>query len=197
MRILAVLLLLASAAAARAANVTDPAQVRAGDYTLEPSHAQVLFSYGHLGFSTFYGRFNAAAGALQLDPKKPASSQLSVTIPVDSVSTGNPKLDEELRGKQFFDAAKYPTISFTARHVSVAHKGVAQVAGDLTMHGVTRPVTLLAKFNGAGINPIDKAYTVGFEVSGHVKRSDFGISQYVPMVGDDVTLIISAPFEAK
>ena len=197
MRILAVLMVLASATAAHAVNVTDPAQVRAGDYRLEPAHTQVLFSFGHFGFSTFYGRFNSVSGSLQLDPKQLAASQLSVSIPVDSISTGNAKLDGELRGAQFFDGAKYPTISFTARQVTVAHRSVAQVSGDLTMHGVTRPVTLVAKFNGAGINPIDKAYTVGFEVSGHVKRSDFGISQYVPMVSDDVTLIISAPFEAK
>ena len=81
--------------------------------------------------------------------------------------------------------------------VTVTGPGTADVTGDLTLHGVTRSETLQAKLNAPGVNPMDKAYTIGFEVSGHIKRSDFGVTKYVPLVSDDVQLIISAPFEHK
>ncbi len=102
-----------------------------------------------------------------------------------------------MKGPDWFDAAKYPVMNFTSTKVSPAGAGQAVVVGNLTLHGVTQPATLNVKFNGAAINPLDRAYTVGFAVSGDIRRSAFGVSAYVPMVGDDVTLIISAAFEAK
>ena len=176
---------------------TDPAQVRAGSYSLEPTHTRVLFAVNHMGFTTWYGQFTGAAGTLSLDPKHPAASQLSVTVPVASVSTSNATLDGELKAADWLDAAKYPTMTFKADKVVLAGRQGARVTGALTLHGVTRPVTLNVTFNGAGVNVLDHAYTVGFEVAGHIKRSDFGVTKYVPLVGDDVSLIISAAFEAK
>ncbi len=183
--------------AAPAQLVTDPAHVKPGAYAVEPSHTRVLFAVSHMGFTTWYGEFTGVAGQLVLDPKKPAASTLSVTLPVASISTSNAKLDGELKGPGWFDAAKYPSIVFTSASVLPAGHNAARVSGNLTLHGVTKPVTLNVKFNAAGTNPLSHAYTVGFEVSGHIKRSDFGVSKYVPLVGDDVTLIISAAFEAK
>jgi polyisoprenoid-binding protein YceI len=84
---------------------------------------------------------------------------------------------------------------FKSTKVTETGKDAAKVTGDLTFHGVTKPVTLAVKFNGAGTNPLDKKYTAGFEVSGKIKRSDFGMKTYVPLIGDDVDLIISAGFE--
>jgi polyisoprenoid-binding protein YceI len=182
---------------ARAQLVTDPAKVKPGSYTVEPYHTRVLFSLNHMGLTTYYGEFTGASGSLTLDPKKAAASALSVSIPVANVSTSNPVLNGELKSPAWFDAAKFPTITFVSTKVSPAGHGTARVSGDLTLHGVTKPVVLTAKFNGATVNPIDHAYSVGFEVSGHIKRSEFGVAKYVPLVGDDVTLIISAAFEAK
>jgi polyisoprenoid-binding protein YceI len=105
-------------------------------------------------------------------------------------------LDEELKGPQWFDAAKYPAISFVSSKVTPTGRGTARVDGTLTMHGVSKPETLAVKFNGAAVNPIDHSYSVGFEASGSVRRSDFGVKTYVPLVGDDVTLMISGAFEA-
>lgn len=180
---------------AQSALNTDPAAVEAGAYTLETSHARVVFATSHMGFSTWYGDFSGATGTLTLDPKNPAASKLSVSIPVASVTTTNAKVDEELKSAQWFDAAAYPTITFTSTKVTVTAPGEAKVEGDLTFHGVTKPVTLDARFKASGTNPLSKAYTVGFEVKGALKRSDFGVKTYVPLIGDDVELTISAPFE--
>ena len=175
----------------------DPAAVQAGAYDVEPLHTRVLFSVSHLGFTTWYGEFTNVSGALTLDPKKPAESTLEIRIPTGSVSTTNAKLDSELKSDAWLDAGQFPEMVFKSTKVTETGKDSAKVTGDLTLHGVTRPVTLAVKFNGAGTNPLDKKYTAGFEVSGKIKRSDFGVKTYVPLIGDDVDLIISAGFEHK
>jgi polyisoprenoid-binding protein YceI len=191
----AVLTVFAVPALAQASN--DPAAVQAGSYALETSHARVLFAVNHMGFSTWYGDFSGATGTLTLDPKNPGAASLSVTIPVASVTTTNAVLDGELKSADWFDAAKFPTISFTSTKVTVTSPTTARVAGTLSFHGVIKPVELDATFKAAGTNPMSKAVTIGFEVKGKLKRSDFGVTKYVPLVGDDVDLIISAPFEKK
>ena len=178
--------LIASSFSAQAAN-TDPASVQAGGYKLETNHARVVFSLSHMGFSTWYGDFSGSTGSLTIDPKNVASAQLSVSIPVASVMTTNAKVDEELKSAAWFDATTYPTITFNS----------ADVTGDLTFHGVTKPVTLQATFGGSGVNMLTKAFTIGFEVKGKLKRSDYGVKTYVPLIGDDVDLVISAPFEKQ
>ena len=188
---------LATAGAAHAQLTTNPADVQGGTYAVESRHARVLFAVEHFGFSTWYGDFAGVTGALVLDPKDPAKSTLEVTIPTASVTTTNTVLDGELKSADWFDAAKYPTITFKSSKVTVTSPGHATVVGDLTFHGVTKPVTLAATFKAAGVNMMTKGYTVGFAVSGTLKRSDFGVTKYVPVVGDEVTLIISAPFERK
>ena len=117
-----------------------------------------------------------------------------MTIPTGSVTTTNAVLDGELKDPTWFDAAKFPTITFKSTKVTQTSPTTAKVAGDLTFHGVTRPVTLDTTFFGAGANPMNKKYTVGFNAKAHIKRSDFGVSKYAPMLGDDVELTISAPF---
>ena len=175
----------------------QPAAPPAGEYTLEPHHTQVLFAINHLGFSTFYGTFSGASGTLKLIPGNPSLSQLDVSVPTASVNTINDTLNGELKSADWLDAGAFPTMTFHSTKVTMTGPQTADVTGDLTLHGVTHSETLQAKLNTPGVNPMDKAYTVGFEVSGHIKRSDFGVKKYVPLVGDDVQLIISAPFEHK
>jgi polyisoprenoid-binding protein YceI len=176
---------------------SDPAAVQAGTFALEPVHTRVLFAVSHMGFTTWYGNFTHARGSLTLDPKTPAADKLDITLPMASVSTTNAKLDAELKSPQWFDAGHFPTAHFVSRKVTPTGPSRADVLGDFTLHGVTRPVTLHVSFNGAGVNPLDKAYTVGFDARGMISRSAFGVTKYVPLVGDEVGLIISAAFERK
>jgi len=186
---------MASQAYAQAAPSRDPATVQDGAYSVEPNHTRVLFSVSHIGFTTWYGEFTNVSGSLNLLPKSLAQSTLVIHIPTGTISTSNAKLDGELKSADWFDAAKFPDILFTATKIAQTDKDTADVTGDLTFHGVTKPVTLKVKFNAAGINPLDKKYTAGFEVSGQIKRSDFGVKTYLPLIGDEVDLIISAAFE--
>jgi polyisoprenoid-binding protein YceI len=184
----------AAGAAPAQAPAADPAKVQAGAYVIEPFHTRVQFSVDHMGTSVWWGDFTGVKGTLTLDPKAPAASKLSVTIPTASVTTTNSVLDGELKDPTWFDAAKFPTITFVSTKVTPVGKDKAMVTGDLTFHGVTKPVTLETTFYGAGPNPMTKAYTAGFNAKGQIKRSDFGVGKYVPLVGDVVTITISAPF---
>ena len=191
----AALFAMAMTVSANAQANRDPAAVKDGVYSVEPSHTRVLFSVSHMGFTTWYGEFTGVSGSLNLNPKSAGLSTLEIRIPTATVSTSNAKLDGELKSDAWFDAAKFPEILFKATRVTQTGKDTADVSGDLTFHGVTKPVTLKVRFNAAGINPLDHKYTVGFEVGGLIKRSDFGVKTYLPMIGDDVDLIISAAFE--
>jgi polyisoprenoid-binding protein YceI len=160
-------------------------------------HTRVLFAVSHMGFSTWYGDFTGASGSLTLDPANPSKSTIDIHVPVGSVSTTNTKLDGELKGDKWLDAAKFPEMIFKSEKVTPTGKDAADVEGQLTLHGETRPVTLHVSFNGAGVNVMDKHYTVGFEAKGKIKRSDFGVKTYVPLIGDEVDLILSAAFEKQ
>ena len=175
--------------------ITDPSTVKAGSYALETSHARVAFAVDHMGFSTWYGDFSGTKGSLTLDPANVAASKLDITIPAASVTTTNAIVDKEL--KAWFAVEKFPNITFKSTTVTSTGKDTAKVTGDLTFHGVTKPVTLDVKFHGAGSNPMSKAYTVGFDATGSLNRSDYGVKKYVPIVGDKIDLFISAPFEKK
>jgi polyisoprenoid-binding protein YceI len=187
----------ASTAQAEPQAKTDPAAVQAGAYAVEPVHTRVLFSVSHMGFTTWYGEFTNVSGTLDLDPQTPEKSAVEIHIPVNTVTTTNAKLDGELKSDQWFDAAQYPDIAFKSARIVATGKGTGRLTGDLTFHGVTKPVTLAVRFNGAGVNPLDKKYTVGFNATGSIKRSDFGVKTYVPLIGDEVDLIISAGFERQ
>jgi polyisoprenoid-binding protein YceI len=165
-----------------------------GSYKVESYHTQVGFSISHFGFTNYSGLFSGATGSLQLDPAKLGTSKLDISIPVDSVTTTVSKLTDELKGDKWFDTAKFPNAVFVSTHVVPTAEG-ANVTGNLTLHGVTKPVVLHVRFIGAGVNPIDKAYTVGFEATGTIKRSDFGVTTYLPAVGDEVQLSIAGAFE--
>jgi polyisoprenoid-binding protein YceI len=130
-----------------------------------------------------------------LVPGKPAAMKLSVSVPVSSVLTTSPKLDEELKEPDWLDAAKYPTMSFVSTSVKMTGPKSADVTGTLTLHGVSKPEILHAIFVGSGVNILSHNETAGFQIAGTIKRSDFGVSKYVPLISDDVQLIIAAAFE--
>lgn len=173
---------------------TDPSAVPAGRYTVDPTHTRVQFSVSHMGFTTWYGDLTGATGSLVLDPKNPAVGKLEIALPVASVTTTNAKLDEELRSPQWMDATAHPTVRFVSTRIVRNGPHAATVTGDLTFHGVTKPMTLKAVFNGAGTDPIAKTYTVGFDGTTKIRRSEFGMKTYVPLIGDAVEIRISAAF---
>jgi polyisoprenoid-binding protein YceI len=185
---------LAVTGAAFAQGAAAPAQ--SGAYTLDPTHAMILFGVSHFGFSNYYGQLPGATGSLTLDGANPSASKLEVSAPVANLWTASDKLTGELKSGQWLDAGKYPAMTFKSTAITVTSPTTADVAGELTIHGVTKPVTLKATFRKAGVWAMTKKYMVGFDATGHIKRSDFGVSQYVNFgLGDDVDLIISAPFE--
>ena len=170
----------------------DPARVKAGTYTIEPSHTQVRFGVMHMGFNFYYGTFGQPSGRLVLDPARPNTASLTVEVPIAGVQTTSDKLTEELKSAMFFDAAKFPTMRFVSDSVVVTGTR-ARITGQLTMHGVTKPLTLDATFVGAG-NFMNKD-AVGFSATGTLNRSDFGITYGVPLVSDAVSIEITAAFE--
>ena len=185
--------LLATSALAQASQ--GPKTVMSGTYAVEPYHTRVQFAVTHFGFTRYWGDVTGVSGSLTLDPKNAAADQVKVSIPVSSVSTTNSKLDEELKSPMFLDATAYPTITFVSTSVKKTGPATADITGDLTLHGVTHPVTLHAKFNAGGANPMSKKYTVGFDAQGTIKRSEFGVKTYVPVVSDETDITISAAFE--
>lgn len=192
---LAAALMLAPATQAQTTKV--PAEVKAGSYTVDPGHSKVTWSVSHFGFSTYVGQFTGVAATLKLDPKALSATSLDVTVNTGAVGTLNPALDKHLLSPDFLDAAKFPTATFVATSVKATGDRTADITGDLTLHGVTKPVVIQAVFNQAGVSPVNKKYTLGFAGKAVIKRSEFGIKTYVPAISDDVTLQIDAEFNAN
>lgn len=174
-----------------------PAAVQAGSYAIDSAHTLVQFSVNHFGINDYFGIFPGATGSLTLDPRNIAATKVDVTVPVASVSTTNATLDKELVSADWFDAGRFPTIRFVSTKVTRTSANTAAITGNLTMHGVTRPITLNATFNASAVNPLSKAYTLGFKASGVIKRTEFGVSKYAPLVSDETTLTITSAFEKK
>ena len=192
----ALVLITATSAFAADAISSDPHAVVGGVYNVESSHTRVQFSVSHMGFTNWYGDFTDIKGTLRLDPKNITASTVDITIPVASVSTTNSKLDGELKSAEWLDATQFPTMHFVSSKIVQTAPNKANITGDLSFHGVTKPVTLSATFNAAGANPMSKNYTVGFDATTTIKRSDFGVKTYVPMIGDETAVRVSAAFEA-
>lgn len=163
----------------------------ADTYTLDSSHTAVTWHVSHFGFSTPSGKFMSATGEVTLDEANPAASSLKVSIDVTQMNSGVPKLDEHLKTPDFFDVAKYPTATFVSKKVEVTGKDTAKVTGDFTLRGVTKPLTLDVKLNKIGENMM-KLKTAGFTASTTIKRSDFGMTAYVPNLGDDIKIDIES-----
>lgn len=172
----------------------DPARVQAGTYTVDPAHTQVAFTVNHFGFNNYVGLFGEVTGSLTIDPAQPEKASLSVEIPMNEARTSSTKLDAHLKTPDFLDTAQFPTAKFVSTGVKVDGM-TAEITGNLTLHGVTKPVTLEAQFTGAGTHPMNKKLNVGFSGTTSIKRSDFGMTKYIPLVSDEVKLAITVAFE--
>jgi len=191
--------LLLTLGTAQAADVPVPA----GSYTLDKAHASLTFRVNHLGFSHYTARFGQFDAKLQFDPAKPTASQVTVTIDPKSLELENPPAGflDQLLGSQWLDAQKYPQMMFRSTRVEVTSPNHFRITGDMTLHGVTRPMTLEATFNGgyAG-HPMDPHARIGFSAHGSLNRAEFGIAYGIPAPGssmgvsDRVEVIIEAEF---
>ncbi|NBX03262.1 MAG: polyisoprenoid-binding protein [Alphaproteobacteria bacterium] len=190
-------LTLASSASAQeiARGTPDLKAAASGAYTLDKGHANVVFSINHLGYSGYIGRFNSIDGNLKFDPTAPEKSSVSIHIDPASIDTNNAKLEEELKTDKFFNVAKFPDITFESTKVVKTSDTTGDITGNLTLMGVTKEVTLKTTFNGAGKNPFNSKPKLGFSAKGSIKRSDFGMSGYIPAVGDEVLLTIEVEFD--
>ncbi|MFV5404639.1 YceI family protein [Acinetobacter sp. 228] len=173
------------------ASVATVSMAKPVAYTIDPTHTATVFSWDHFGFSTPSGNFSNIQGTINVDEQKPANSSVNVTIPLSSINTNVKALDEHLVAADWFDAAKYPNITFKSTKVETQDKKKFKIIGDLTIKGVTKPVVLDAVLNKKGPHPMTKAETVGFNATTSFNRSAFGIANYVPNVGDKITVQIT------
>jgi polyisoprenoid-binding protein YceI len=161
-------------------------------YTIDSGHTQTVFSWNHFGYSNPTANFDKIEGTITYDAANPTKSSVDVTIAIDSINSHVVKFNEHLKSPDFFDAATYPTATFKSTKVEKGSaKDTFKVTGDLTIHGVTKPVTIDAKLNAASEHPMKKVPAIGFDGALTIKRSDFGIGKYAPNVSDDVKIQIT------
>lgn len=172
----------------------DRSRVQAGTYRVDNNHTQVSFSVNHMGFSPLVGSFGASGGSLTLDPANLSAAKVTVTFNVAEMSLTSKAWLTHMLTPDLFDAAKYPTATFTSTSVQ-PNGDRARVTGNLTVRGVTKPVVLDAKFFGAGANPRSKKGNVGFTATTRIKRSEWGFSYGLAAVSDEVDLQITGAFE--
>jgi polyisoprenoid-binding protein YceI len=200
--VLAATLLAAPAAlAAPGVSSTKPADLPAGRYVLDKTHASVVGKIKHMGFSNYQFRFTKVDAEFTYDPKAPQDAKIKVTVDPASIDTGTDefglKFNKELAGDGWLEANKFPTATFVSTKVEPGAGQTGKVYGDFTLHGVTKPIVLDVTFNGVGSGFAPGSVKTGFSATTTIKRSEFGVSKYVPMIGDDVALTIEVEFDKK
>lgn len=166
-------------------------------YSLDPAHTSVEVSWSHFGFSHPTASIPDTKGTLTFDSGNPSASQVDVTLPVAQIDSHVPALTKEFKGSDYFDTARYPEATFKSTQVIAKGNNQFDVVGDLTLKGITKPVTLHATLNKQGMHPMVKKEAIGFDATATLKRSDFKLDKYVPSVSDEVTLTISTEAYAK
>jgi polyisoprenoid-binding protein YceI len=176
---------------------TDPSAAPKGDYVLDKRHACLLVKVPHMGgFSRFTMRFDRLDGGFAYDPATWTATKVTITVDPTSINTGLPDFDKTIAGPSYFDSARYPAITFVSSKVEGAN-GKGTVSGDLTFHGVTKPVVLDVAFNGVGPGMLGAGTRMGFSGTAHIKRSDFGVTTMSQFAGDDLDLVFEVEFVKK
>lgn len=166
------------------------AHAQVEEYTLEKPHTQIIFSINHLGFSNSQGKFLDYSGTFTFDRGKPENSRVEAAIKTASLFMGDEKWDQHMKSDDFFNVEKFPEMTFRSTAVELLSANTANITGDLTILGVTKPVTLSATFNKAEKHAFSGKYVAGFSASAKIKRSDFGMTYGLPLLGDDVDITI-------
>jgi polyisoprenoid-binding protein YceI len=157
---------------------------------IDPGHTAVILTWTHRGLSHPVGRMEKVVGTLSLDTADLSKSSVSVTLPLEGLRTGSDALDKRLKGPEFFDAAQYPQITFTSTRVEPVNANALRITGDLSVHGVTRPVVLDARINKISKVP-PRSAEAGFDADVQLLRSDFGVGKFVPLVSDQIAVHIT------
>lgn len=160
-------------------------------YKIDPNHTDVVASWSHFGFSNPIAHFGQVDGVIVHDAANVGQSSVKVTIPLAGLNSHVADFDEHLRSADFFDAEKYPTITFNSTKVEAAGDNKLRVLGDLTVHGVTKPAVLDVTINKLADHPMAKRAAAGFAATTTLKRSEFGVGKYAPNVSDEVTISIT------
>ena len=160
-------------------------------YKLDPKHTNVLASWNHFGFSNPSLNFGQVDGTLVYDADNVSASSVQVTLPFSGISAMADQFQDHLASDKWLDAAKYPNATFKSTKVEAAGEGKLKVTGDLTVKDITKPVVLEVSLNKVGEHPMAKVPAIGFDATATVKRSDFGVGAYAPMVSDEVKLRIT------
>lgn len=181
----------AQPAAAPEVLVSPPIMAQSGTYTIDPAHTMVLAQWNHMTFSNPTANFANVTGTIVYDAANPEASSVQVTIPLSGITSFTPAFDEHLSGADFFDVAKFPEATFASTAVKANGINALQVTGDLTIKGISKPVTLDVSLNGAGENPMSKKQSIGFDATAAVRRSDWGLDYAAPAVSDAVQLRIT------
>jgi polyisoprenoid-binding protein YceI len=161
-------------------------------YTLDPAHTHVQVSWNHLQYSNPEAGFDDVTGTLMWDANDIANSSVDVTVKVESVHSHVAALDEKLKSPEFLDAQRYPKLRFVSTRVErLDDAGNLRIVGNLTVHGTTRPISLDAHLNRVGLYPMLEVPAVGFSASAVIRRSEFGVGEGIPYVGDDLSVRIA------
>lgn len=193
--LLPVILALATPALA-APGITSraPADMPAGEWQLDPTHASVTVKVSHLGFSLFTLRFDKIDARFTYDPADPSRTAVAAGVDPGSVNTGQRALDQALAGADWFGAAQGQTIRFVSRSIDVGDGRKGRMCGDLTMRGITRPVTFDVVFNGIGTGFGPPTPRAGFSATGTIRKSEYGMTRFADLLGDDIIVQIEAEF---
>lgn len=173
----------------------NPQNIVAGCYAIDPAHTRVLFNVLHFGVSRYWGEFLEPSGVLNIDPADPEGVVLEVSVPTAKISTNSKVLDDELRSVEWFDAQVFPLITLRVAGAALNTERQATITGDLTIHGVTRPVRFTVDFIAGCRNPFSGQPTIGFEAAATIHRKEFGVGAKIPVVSDTVNIVVSASLD--
>jgi len=190
--------ILASFVPAIAGVSMNPQSAPKGSYAIDPSHTSVSFCIQHMGISKYCGRFGTASGKIVFNGSQPDRSSASIEVAVAGIDTPSSKLNDELK-RNFFETDKFPKATFVSKAITLTGKATADITGDLTLHGVTKPVTLHTTFNGGTQHPLANAYALGFSATAKINVTDFSFPDvdWNIFVGNEVSLTIEAEFLAE
>lgn len=180
---------------ATAFGLASTAAIAGEPYVIDTTHAQIVFAYDHLGFSTTFGMFSGLTGSIDFDAANPAASSVSATFPVTSLNTGLEAREGHFLSGDFFGAEENAIATFVSTGIEVTGETTALITGDLTLNGITKPVVLDTKLTQAGEHPLENKPWIGFFATATVLRTDYDMGQFVPYVSDEVQVQIA--FEAK